>query len=93
MPTVGPIDDVEGIDDVVETEQGCRLDEFVWVIRPALKWRQASRNRLPDEVDCVSTSCRWAHSSRLNGTARSSRDAAVAPDSARVRIDFANANL
>jgi hypothetical protein len=38
-----------------------------WMIRPALKWRQASRNRLPAKVDLASTSSMWEHKSRLNG--------------------------
>jgi len=65
----------------------------VLVIVPLLKYRQASRNLLPDEVDWVSTCSRCAQISRLNGTAKSTKEAEVVPDSASVRIDLARANL
>lgn len=55
--------------------------------------RHASRKQLPADVDWMSTSERCVQISRLNGTARSTREAEVAPDSASRRIDLAKANL
>ncbi len=90
---VGSVYDVEGVDVVVEAQQGGGLDEFGIGNRAGVEVTASTRNLLPDEVDWVSTCSRCAQISRLNGTAKSTKEAEVAPDPASVRIDLARANL
>ena len=87
------LDYVEGVDDVVETEGGGGRDEFLVGDRPgvevAARIEEPATRRRGLGVDLL----RCAQSSGLKGTASSSSDADVAPDSASDKIDLASAHL